>query len=546
MSLRFVKGLICALLSLGICVVPVSAIEINGIQGATPLFADEDVTQSAESEESVSTHTPYNEIPDEGVEYTPVTLAESTKDFFATLDGDVTLTLISSQRDFVDGTYVEYYNDFYTDTKSDYYTFINTLKTISELNEYVKLDFIDPFSTTSYSFLEEYSDYDLKYGDLFVTCYSNFEGSPTTRRTVIELEKLFKAKETKSGKNKITGVNLEKILVGKLESLRIFRNINVAYIKDLCSEDNIKHLKSYLSGKRYNFDNISLKDEKLNGYDMIFIAAPMRDVTLEEIVLLNTFLENGGQYGKTVMYFCSANYIDLPNLHSFLKKWGVAVNGQNKLNCTEEDGYFAKNSQLVAISNGSEYTADADTNGGFYIMNECTPLSVVKSNISVKVKTLLKTKSDKVNELPKTEQIGFLFEDTTGTQNHQSYPLLTLSQKSSGDYNASSVVVGASVDFITNYMALQNPKSNKDYIGELNGNFELTAELLEKLNHHHRSEESGLGKYAVGLADMGYDTTSGLKTSYILKVAIISVAAFIVLLFGLLVMGSVMKKKNLQ
>ena len=87
------------------------------------------------------------------------------------------------------------------DDKSYYHTFINTLKTISELNEHVKLQFIDPFSVSSYEFLDKYDKYDLKYGDLFINCYSNFEGTPTTRRAVIELGELFEfSNDGKGGK----------------------------------------------------------------------------------------------------------------------------------------------------------------------------------------------------------------------------------------------------------------------------------------------------------------------------------------------------------
>ncbi len=528
----FVKRLICALLCALLLCTQASALDFDGIGATTPNFGEGEILDSDGAKSNNILNTPYDDQPTEDVVYTPVELADSTKDFFATLDGDVTLTLISSQRDFVNGTYVEYFNDFYTDDKNYYYAFINTLKTISELNEYVKLEFVDPFSISSYAFLDEYKKYDLEYGDLFVTCYSNFDGSPTTRHSVLSLNKLFKTTEDKKGRDKIKGLNVEKTLVGKLESLRNYRNINVAYITDMCAEENIEYLKSYLSGKRYNFENVTLKDEKLNGYDMILIAAPVRDVTLEEIVLLNSFLDNGGEYGKTVMYFCSERYVKLSNLHSFLRKWGVSVTEADTLMCAEKSGYFAKNSQMTAMSQGSDYTANSDKSGGTYIMDNCTPISVVKGVSGVDVKTILKTRSDKVDVLPKKKRRQEN-EDESEIASRE-YPLLTLSQKSTDDNAPSSVVVTASVDFITSYLALQNPRSNKDFKGELNSNLELTAELLENLNQHHRSEESGLGKYAVGLADMGYDTTSGLETEYILQTAIAIVAVFIILLVALL------------
>ncbi len=532
MCLQKIKELICALLCFVIiaATIPLSALaELKGIENMTPEISGE--ASFNDSSENTGT-APSEEPPAPQVVYTPVEISKETKDFLATIDGDVTLTVISSETDFAEGAYIEYYNGFYSESTEHYYTFIDTLKTISELNEYIKLEFVDPFSTTSYSFISNYSAYELKYGDLFISCYSNFDGAGATRSDVIELGALFKTEKTKKG-TKVVGVDIEKVLVSKLQSLRTYRNVNVAYIKDLCDTGNIKHLKSYMKGMRYEFDNITLKSEKLNGYDMIIIAAPRRDITLEEIVLLDTFLDNNGRGGKTIVYMCSENYVALPNFNAFLRKWGIAIREDNQLYCNDEDGFFAKNSQLFAASTGTKYTKTADSEGGFYIMDKCMPLSIVETNKPVEVSTILESRSEKVCELLvnnlTTEGNAYADADLL-----RGYPLLTLSQTENRSGSQSNVVVAASVDFITSYMALQNPRSDSDYRGELNGNLALFAELLEKLNRHHRNEESGLGKYAVTLKDMGYDTTSGLVSGYILKISIASGVGFILLLGGLL------------
>ena len=526
---RILSGLFCALFCVLLFVPSASALEISGIGGGNVNLGE--VKENEVNQEDGLLNNPLEEIPVEiPLVYSRVELNTATKDFIATLDDSVTITLISSQKDFVDGYYVEHFNDFYADDKKYYHTFINTLKTISELNGNVKLQFIDPFSVSSYEFLDKYDKYDLKYGDLFINCYSNFEGTSKPRRAVIELNELFEFSKDGKGGKKISGVKIEKTLIAQLDSLRHFRNINVAYISDLCNEANIQYLQEYLKGKRYSFDSITLKDERLNGYDMIMIASPVRDLMLEEVVILNAFLDNGGAYGKTLMYFCPESYVRLPNLHSFLNRWGVAAYEKYKLVSPDKNDYFAKNSQLLAKSTGTDYSKRADADRGSYIMDNCTPLRIVGEDDKVKVKALLKTASDKTIYIPKREDSIAAYADRVG----ESFPLVTLSQITNEDGVSGNVVTFASVDFITTYFARQTPKIDKDFPGELNCNFKLTYELLEKLNKNHRSEESGLGKYAVSLADMGYDTTSGLKTQHILQVAIISVALFIIIFVGLL------------
>jgi ABC-2 type transport system permease protein len=40
---------------------------------------------------------------------------------------------------------------------------------------------------------------------------------------------------------------------------------------------------------------------------------------------LSDFLYNGGQYGKLLMYTADASHAVLPNMNTFLKEWGIAV-----------------------------------------------------------------------------------------------------------------------------------------------------------------------------------------------------------------------------
>ena len=108
---KILRVLFCALLCVSLLIPQISALEMSGIGGATPNFGE---VKKNEKEEAIP-NTPFSETVEEKLNFSPVELKDSTKDFFATLDGDVTLTLISGQQDFVDGKYIEYFNDFYTE-----------------------------------------------------------------------------------------------------------------------------------------------------------------------------------------------------------------------------------------------------------------------------------------------------------------------------------------------------------------------------------------------------------------------------------------------
>ena len=477
--------------------------------------------------------------PNLQVVYTPMELENSTKNFFASIDGDITLTLISAQKDLVNGTYIEYYNHLFSDTRSHYYDLLNTLKAMAELNDYVKLDFVDPFSTDSHSFISSNEKYELEYGDLFISCYSNFDGNPSMRYAVIPVEELFKISDSKDSKKNIVGVSAEKTVVEKLRSLRTSRDINVAYLTDLCITQNLDYLNDYLDGWRYNIDYVNLKSEKLGGYDMILIAAPIRDVTLEEIVLLDSFLENSSR-SKTLLYFCPKTYVALPNLNSFLLKWGVSLSDDSQLYTNDDNGYFAHNTQIYGESAGTWYTESADSTGGSYIMNNCTPITL-RAVAGTTVTPLLWTRSSRVSTLTREEIQPMDGEANRDFLANQTFPLITLSEKPSKQ-PSSKVITCASVDFITTYFARQNDRNEDEYSGKLNANLSLIYNILESVGAKNRTQSSGLADYAISQSDHGIDTTSGLATDYIMTVAVSLVSAVALMMIILLLLKG--RKRN--
>ncbi len=467
--------------------------------------------------------------PNLQVVYTPVELEDSTKNFFASIDGDITLTVISAQKDLVNGTYIEYYNSLFSRTRSYYYDLLNTLKAMTELNDYVKLDFVDPFSTESHSFISSNQKYDLEYGDLFISCYSNFDGNPSTRYAVIPIEELFKLGATKNDKKQIIGVRAEKTVVEKLYNLRTSRDINIAYLTDLCLTENLDYLNDYLDGWRYNIDYVNLKSEKLGGYDMILIAAPIRDVTLEEIVLLDSFLENSTT-SKTLLYFCPKTYVALPNLNAFLQKWGLSLSEDSQLYTNDDNGYFAHNTQVYGESAETWYTKSADSSGGAYIMNNCTPITL-RVAVGTTVTPLLWTRSSRVSTLTREEMQPMDGEANRDFLANRTFPLITLSEKTNKKVS-SKVITCASVDFITSYFARQNDRNEDEYSGNLNGNLNFIYNILESVGAKNRTQSSGLADYAISQSDHGIDTTSGLATDYIMAVAVslVSAAAFVMII----------------
>ena len=460
------------------------------------------------------------------ISYNKYELSTQTKNFLASVDGNITLTLFANELDYSCGEYNEYYYDFYASENTYYRTVIDLLKTVSEWSDNINLVFLDPFSVSAHSFMTTHEDFEPKYGDIFISCHTNFDGSARTRYDLIPQDAFFGFETDQNGLNKITSLKLESVLIEKLYELRTSRDINVALISDINGTGSLDYLKTHLDGRGYKLDNITLENEKLFGYDMIIIASPIRDVTLEEIVLIDTFLSHEN---KSIMYFAPETYVGLNNLYQYFSKWGVVLEEESLLYTSDTGGYFSSHNQLYAKSKNTEYTKAADELGAFYIMNNCTPIKALGGIEGVSVDSLLETNSKKVKRVLKPAAIidvptsplnSNVYENT-----QSAWPLATVCTK-----GTSKITVFSSVDFIDSYFALQIKDSIEDFGGNTNGNLEFTANLLESLNLCHRSEVSGLAEYAVSLTEKGYDTTSGLKTDNIMFIALSLGALFILLM----------------
>lgn len=79
--------------------------------------------------------------------------------------------------------------------------------------------------------------------------------------------------------------------------------------------------------------------------DLIVINSPLNDFSEELIQNLYDFMENGGNYGKNMIYLASVSQNETPNLNAFIEEWGIKVG----------DGLIAENNAQNRVSASSPY-----------------------------------------------------------------------------------------------------------------------------------------------------------------------------------------------
>ncbi|MBQ7981836.1 MAG: GldG family protein [Oscillospiraceae bacterium] len=87
-----------------------------------------------------------------------------------------------------------------------------------------------------------------------------------------------------------------------------------------------ENVQSLLQANGFDLVTVDpLTEELPMDADLMVLNAPMNDLAPEVIDKLYSFMENGGNYGKNMIYLASMEQNDTPNIDAFLAEWGIAV-----------------------------------------------------------------------------------------------------------------------------------------------------------------------------------------------------------------------------
>lgn len=243
-------------------------------------------------------------------------------------------------------------------TASDEYTQVyNILKKYPANNSNIKLEFIDLMENPS--FATQYADAELSAGDVLVV------GDNGRYRSLTSSD-LFRTEYDYTTYQVSAVYSLaEQSVDGALEYIE-GKNPVHAVVTEGHQESDISSITTNFEVSNYEFETANLTMSDLSAdYDLVIIASPTVDFTEEEIAKLDSFLDNGGELGKSVIYLGSATQPALPNLEAFLAKWGIQM---------EDGAVYEMNTQMVASASGqvnpfilyafpstSEYASSIDT-----------------------------------------------------------------------------------------------------------------------------------------------------------------------------------------
>ena len=135
-------------------------------------------------------------------------------------------------------------------------------------------------------------------------------------------------------------------------------------------ETDLTALTNILASNSYQVVTQNILREQINPEaDMVVICAPMTDYTDEEMKKLDAYLNNGGQFGKNLIYIASADQSleALPNLMAFLEEWGIAVTDNLLVETDTSMMYYNEFFSLQSIASNSDYSHVIEDTSGYFV-----------------------------------------------------------------------------------------------------------------------------------------------------------------------------------
>lgn len=141
--------------------------------------------------------------------------------------------------------------------------------------------------------------------------------------------------------------NVEYVLANALVATNL-DDVPKVYFSTGHGESEAEYLEKVLTQNNFEAGSINLltATEIDKNIDVIVISSPQSDFTVAQIEIMEEFLLNEGNYGKTVLFLMEPKREATPNLYAFFADWGLKVGAPG---------------EVVLESNSSNYVQYPDT-----------------------------------------------------------------------------------------------------------------------------------------------------------------------------------------
>ena len=154
----------------------------------------------------------------------------------------------------------------------------------------------------------------------------------------------------------------ERSILSAIMSVTNENPVRVAFLTGYGAGDGSTGFGAMLETNAFIVESLDITtvDRIDSDIDFAVIYAPLYDYSKDDINKLDMWLDNGGQYGKNMLYIPSAKVDVLPALNSYLKEWGLSLESGFVYQKNEAYGYTASPTYQQLLLEESDYSGNVD------------------------------------------------------------------------------------------------------------------------------------------------------------------------------------------
>lgn len=230
-------------------------------------------------------------------------LSDETIDYLKGLEKEVDIYVLATEDGF--------------SSASDY--FLQAKETIKKFPQYtskVDLSFVDMAKDPSFE--SKYASYNIGTRDIIVECGSKIQ--------IVKTSDLFTLQyDSSTGYSYIQGSRTDEAITSAIMNVTSDYTPKVTLLTAHSSFD----ATSFVSLLEQNSFEVITQDLLLEDIDpeaeVAILFAPSQDLDEDQLKKLDAFLDNGGQKGRSLLYFASASQPVMPAMEAFLSEWGIVM-----------------------------------------------------------------------------------------------------------------------------------------------------------------------------------------------------------------------------
>ena len=302
-------------------------------------------------------------------------LSQESIDYVESLDQDIEVYVLATEEDFSGSN--RYYNQANT-----------VINKYAQYSDHIHVSYVDIY--TDVDFAANYPNETLTYGNILLQCGERYQ--------ILTAYDLFDVDEQYGT---IQSSTTEQAMTSAIMSLTDSNPISVVFLTGFGDNNRTdsSNLESILTNNGYLVSEINFLSEEIpEDADAVVLCSPTSDLTSDLADTLAQWLENEGQFGRTMLYFADGSQPSLPVLESVLSEWGIGVEPGYLIE-TDATHVYSSYTYLLAQYEENDYVDSASQP---ILLPNTKALSVLWENNSNRYTHVLLSTYDSSVVVPKT------------------------------------------------------------------------------------------------------------------------------------------------